>query len=139
MRSNFDRNPQLSERIALVPHALSHVAGEPVRFAAKGAASFMFAQGEIEARTDTIDALVERQGLERVDFIKMDIEGAERAALIGARNTIARHKPKLAISGYHSEDDLIIIPMLIKRLHPDYEIHFGHYTNFEWETVVYAA
>ncbi|AYO82076.1 FkbM family methyltransferase [Methylobacterium brachiatum] len=139
MRANFDRNPQLAERIALVPHALSHAAGETVRFAAKGAGSFMHAQGEIEARTDTIDQLVERQGLDRVDFIKMDIEGAERSALIGARTTIARHKPKLAISGYHSEDDLIIIPMLIKRLNPDYEIHIGHHTNFEWETVVYAA
>jgi hypothetical protein len=29
--------------------------------------------------------------------------------------------------------------MLIKRLHPEYEIHIEHYTNCEWETVVYAA
>jgi FkbM family methyltransferase len=139
MRSNFARNPRLAERIEIVPHALSQHAGEIVRLSNKGAGSRMMDDGEIEAKTDTIDQLVERKGLKQVNFIKMDIEGAERLALVGARNTIAKHKPKLAISGYHSDDDLIIIPMLIKRLHPEYEIHVEHYTNCEWETVVYAA
>ena len=39
--------------------------------------------------------------MERVDFIKMDIEGAEPKALIGAERTIREHRPQLAISVYH--------------------------------------
>ena len=53
----------------------------------------------------TIDKIVEELQLERVDFIKMDIEGAERKALVGARNTLAKLKPRLALAGYHLEDD----------------------------------
>ena len=48
----------------------------------------------------TIDDTVQALGLERVDFIKMDIEGAERQALRGARRTIARWKPSLSICAY---------------------------------------
>ena len=58
----------------------------------------------------TIDKIVEELQLERVDFIKMDIEGAERKALAGARNTLAERKPRLALAGYHLEDDQTKIP-----------------------------
>lgn len=49
----------------------------------------------------TIDDIVSEQKLSKVDLIKMDIEGAEENALLGARETIIRFKPKLAISLYH--------------------------------------
>ncbi len=53
----------------------------------------------------TIDRLVKKHGLERVDLIKMDIEGAERNALEGARATMAEWKPRLALCVYHLPDD----------------------------------
>src|SRR5436309_2024868 len=43
----------------------------------------------------TIDKLVDELKLERVDFIKMDIEGAEQRALQGARATLAKHHPRM--------------------------------------------
>ena len=55
----------------------------------------------------TIDKIVNELGLERVDFIKMDIEGAEVAALTGARETLRRFRPRLAIAVYHREGDLV--------------------------------
>jgi len=53
-------------------------------------------------------------------FIKMDLEGSEISALLGAQQTIRRNKPQLAISLYHSLPDMWNIPMLIKELVPEY-------------------
>jgi FkbM family methyltransferase len=66
----------------------------------------------------TIDKLVEELHLDRVDYIKMDIEGAEKKALTGAKNTVARFKPRMAISLEHLPDDTDAIPALIERLWP---------------------
>ena len=73
----------------------------------------------------TIDKIVEELQLERVDFIKMDIEGAERKALVGARNTLAKLKPRLALAGYHLEDDQTKIPEIVLAARPDYDMNCG--------------
>ena len=73
----------------------------------------------------TIDKIVEELQLERVDFVKMDIEGAERKALVGARNTLAKLKPRLALAGYHLEDDQTKIPEIVLAARPDYNMKCG--------------
>lgn len=70
-------------------------------------------------------------------FIKMDIEGAELAALKGAEQTIRQHKPKLAICVYHKIEDLYEIPQLISS-YGDYTFYMRHYTPYQTETVLYA-
>jgi len=60
--------------------------------------------------------------VEQVNVIKMDIEGAEMEALRGARQTILKHKPHLAISVYHNEGDYITIPLYILSLVPEYMV-----------------
>jgi len=84
-------------------------------------------------QTKTIDSL----GLERVSFIKMDIEGAELNALKGAEKTILKDKPKLAICIYHSLEDMISIAEYIHKLIPEYKLYVRQY-NFITETVLYA-
>lgn len=64
----------------------------------------------------TIDKIVEELALERVDFIKLDIEGAEKNALRGGRHTIERHLPAISIAGEHLDDDHSAIPALITNL-----------------------
>lgn len=71
-------------------------------------------------------------------LVKMDIEGAEYEALVGARETIINEKPKLAISIYHRYNDIWFIQRFIKSLRPDYKFFLGHHSNTYLETILYA-
>ncbi len=76
---------------------------------------------------------------DRVDFIKMDIEGAEMLALQGAQDTIKKYRPKLAISIYHSNEDMIDIPEYIHKLVPEYRLFVRAHTMGAAETVLYCV
>lgn len=71
-------------------------------------------------------------------YIKMDIEGAELDALIGAEEIIKRCKPKLAICVYHKPEHFWEIPFYIKKMLPEYKIYLRHHSYDVTETVCYA-
>jgi FkbM family methyltransferase len=73
----------------------------------------------------TIDKLVAELKLERVDFIKMDIEGAEQRALRGGRETLAKYHPRLSLSSYHEPDDPAKIPLLVREGWNGYQMECG--------------
>lgn len=73
----------------------------------------------------TIDKLVAELNLRRVDFVKMDIEGAEQRALLGAQKTIAKYRPRMALSVYHLPDDVQEIPRLTLHAWPGYNVVCG--------------
>lgn len=73
----------------------------------------------VQIRLTTIDQIVTALNLERINFIKMDIEGSERQALRGGRNAIARFRPHLAVALEHLPNDAEELPALIKQLWPD--------------------
>lgn len=83
----------------------------------------------------SIDKILEGK---KATFIKMDVEGSELASLRGAKKTILKYRPKLAISVYHKPEDIIEIPNYILSLVPDYKLYIRHYSTFLWETVLYA-
>lgn len=85
-----------------------------------------------------LDSYLNENGINSLDFIKMDIEGAEMSALTGARETIKNLKPNLAICIYHKRDDIFNIPKFIKELNPDYKLHIGIYSSTFCEIVLYA-
>jgi hypothetical protein len=68
----------------------------------------------------------------------MNIEGAEIDALCGARSTIKRWMPKLAISVYHRPSDLWRIPRLVRELGPHYDLFLRQHDGGVIETVLYA-
>ena len=73
----------------------------------------------------TIDKMTAELGLDRVDFIKMDIEGAEVRALRGARVTIAKHHPLMALSAYHNPADPVEVPQTVKAAWSGYRLECG--------------
>lgn len=73
----------------------------------------------------TIDKLVDELKLARVDFIKMDIEGAEQRALAGGRATIAKYHPRMSLCTYHVPSDPEKIPELVRAAWPGYTMQCG--------------
>ena len=71
-------------------------------------------------------------------LIKMDIEGAEMNALLGAQNTIKTYKPLMAISIYHKPEDLSVIPLWLKQQCPDYHLFARKYNGNSCDFVLYA-
>lgn len=109
---------------------------ETLKFNADLSGSSMISEeGTTTIECDSVDNLIKN---ECVTFIKMDIEGAELNALIGAKNTISKCKPKLAISIYHKPEDIINLIMYIKSIVPEYKFYLRHYSTTMADTVLYA-
>jgi FkbM family methyltransferase len=75
---------------------------------------------------------------EKPTFIKMDIEGSEIQAILGAKTLIQTYKPKLAICLYHKPEDMIEIPKLIKEILPEYKFLLKQHRDINTETVLYC-
>lgn len=105
-----------------------------------GGSSGTFMTGQRTAKDEGIKIVsLDEDIAEPVTFIKMDIEGSEISALLGAKRHIQNDFPKLAICTYHIVSDMWEIPRLIDTIHPGYRFFIRHYDFPQnWETVVYA-
>ena len=142
LRANLALNPELSQRIEVVERALWERSGEVLRFAQAGRCTTVLggdgAGSDLEIETVTLDDFVREAGIDRLDLVKMDVEGAELAVLEGARATLAAHAPKLALAAYHKDDDLVRIPQAIAAAREGYELYLGSFSPVEDETVLFA-
>lgn len=140
---NLRLNPSLQGIVNLVEYPLWEKKGKKVYFKDGGPGSRVafaeFDGFEGVTETQTIDDFYNERRLSKVDFIKMDIEGAEPYALRGGERVIRSHKPKLAIASYHSLDDFVNIPLWIHSLELGYKIYLDHSTIHWDETIVFAA
>jgi FkbM family methyltransferase len=76
----------------------------------------------VEAPLTTVDKLVAELQLPRVDFIKMDIEGAEQRAVVGSKDTIGRFHPRMSLCIYHVKGDEVNVPRLVHDAYPNYQV-----------------
>jgi hypothetical protein len=76
---------------------------------------------KVKVKTMTLDSFCKEYNVERVDFIKIDAEGSEREIIKGAKETIKRFKPKMAIAAYHLPDDKKVILELVLSIRNDYK------------------
>ncbi len=123
-RRNFKKLCEYAKTAPFPVHchnvAVCDVAGEAV-FDASGNRNAGLCTGRGGATVHTLppDDLV---GELAVDYIKYDVEGAERAALLGTAKTIARCRPTLKIACYHRSRDLFDLPLLLHGITPDYRL-----------------
>jgi len=89
-------------------------------------------QNGIMVSAMTIDSFVEQNRLDKVDFIKADIEGAERMMLDGAKNTLTKFAPKLSLCTYHLPDDKEVLTQKIRKYNPNYHIVYKWEKLFAW-------
>jgi FkbM family methyltransferase len=127
----------VSARITVLPCAVGKEDGT-ARFRAGGLASSKVAEtgATLEVECRTLDSALKG---EHPTFIKMDLEGAEPDALLGAAKTMARCRPVMAVCAYHKCEHLWTIPKLLKAANPDYGIFLRRYAEDCWETVYYAV
>jgi FkbM family methyltransferase len=156
LKATIDLNGTLSGRIILAPYALADTMGE-AKFTVS---NLYFSASRLQDGTEgniadlaerkrkrkpdkeavvtekvsvtTLDSYVHENDLERVDFIKADIEGAERLMLKGARNVLRDFGPKLAICTYHLPDDPEVLEGLVRDANPKYVIEHKYKKMYAW-------
>lgn len=90
----------------------------------------------IKMPAKTVDGIL---GGKPATLIKYDVEGCEKEALLGSTNTIGKYQPKLIVSLYHRTEDFLTLPILIKKLNPNYKIFLRHHPYYPaWDTNLYC-
>lgn len=129
-REYLDKYKEIySKKISIYPYALLDKNGETDFFIGSnmnGENSINNLSGtckeHIKVKTKTIDDFVTENKISKVDFIKADIEGAERYLLLGAKETMKKFAPKLAICTYHLNDDPEVLENIILKANPKYKV-----------------
>ncbi|MEG6520883.1 FkbM family methyltransferase [Desulfotomaculum sp. 1211_IL3151] len=109
-----------------------------LRFFPAAKAGAIVEDGDIEIAVTSLDTFFSNKQ-DIPTFIKMDVEGAEKQALLGAENIIKTHKPQLALCVYHKFEDLYELPCILKEFRTDYQFYLRHYSESYIETVLYAV
>jgi len=141
---NMELNSAHISNVTVVEKPVSETSGKEFFIFEDGPASQLREVNEssgkegVKVTSISIDDFVERNHIEKIDMIKMDVEGSELSALKGAVNTIKKFKPKLAICVYHKECDFDEIPKFIDSLGIYEKYNLKHHGIQLGETVLYC-
>jgi len=128
--------PEIRSRVSTRQVAV-HSQRATLRFeSGDGAGSNLTEAGDLEVQAERLDDIV---GDLAPTFLKMDIEGAEPLAISGARQTLSRSSPTLAICLYHRREHLWEVPRLILEANPRYRLSLRRHSDESWETVCYGV
>lgn len=122
-------------RVRIAPVAVGSRRGR-LRFEMTGTAGSSIGSGDETVEVAPLDEILADS---RPTYIKFDVEGAERDALVGGSETISANMPVLAVCLYHRPEDLWDLPLLVQSLRPDYRLHVRRHSDERWETVLYAV
>lgn len=101
-----------------------------------GRGSSVRSTGTRKLAVTKIDTLFQVQ---RVSYIKTDVEGAEKQALSGGFHTLKRDKPKLNLALYHRSEDIFALPLFLNEINPDYKIYLRQHPHIPaWDLNLYA-
>ena len=138
LEANLHANPVLARRIELRFEALWEREALLELTPGGPGSSVEVGRGSGRIPAVSLDALLRRGTPERVDFLKLDIEGAERSALRGARELIREQAPRIAAAIYHRADDILVLPRLLDELLPAYRFALTHRSLHQFDTMLFA-
>ena len=79
-------------------------------------------------------------GGDECTYIKYDVEGAEKQAIIGSHGTIEKYSPKICTALYHRAYDLIDLPLQLNEIMPEYKFYMRQYSYYPaWETNLFCV
>jgi len=139
---NIELNSKYKENITIIKKALYKNSKEDFSIIPSGGATRINNERSSckeKIKTLSLDDAVSQGEIKRIDFIKLDIEGAELNCLEGAKNSIKTFKPQMAISLYHCDSDYCDILLYLKSLVPEYKFYFNHHTAIAWESILYVT
>lgn len=106
-------------------------------FAAKAGRNSALAKQGIPTQMRSLDSVLDGAPC---TMLKLDVEGAEHQALLGAQQTIKTHHPRLNVACYHRNEDLFDLPALLKELDPSYKLYLRHHPYVPaWDVNLYAV
>lgn len=106
-------------------------------FAAKAGRNSALAKQGIPTQMRSLDSVL---GGAPCTMLKLDVEGAEHQALLGAAQTIKTHHPRLNVACYHRNEDLFDLPALLKELDSSYKLYLRHHPYVPaWDVNLYAV
>jgi FkbM family methyltransferase len=115
LRKNFERSP----KVTIYPYALGHKA-QKARITDNEILSAISSDGPIEIEIKTLDEILLSSG-EPVTFLKADVEGGEFQLLLGAEELIRKYKPKIAVTVYHTANNVPQMQTFLSQVQPSYQ------------------
>ncbi|MBQ4575426.1 MAG: FkbM family methyltransferase [Clostridia bacterium] len=98
---------------------------DTLSFHTQGSRNSSLTKGNGDAvSVDSVDNIAAELGIGHVDYIKYDVEGVEREALLGSAGIIKRDAPDLLVSAYHRNEDIFALPLLLHELNPNYKLYY---------------
>ena len=91
--------------------------------------------------------IINDYNISQIDFIKSDVEGAERIMVNDLVDIVNQHRPQLAISIYHTQhddntksplSDIVEIPLKLMKHAKNYNFYINFYSFERWEIVLYC-
>jgi FkbM family methyltransferase len=129
---------KVEDRIVPLKVLLSDKDGtSKIKMTGSASSSILVNEGT-EVECTTLDSFVVKNNIERIDFIKLDVEGAEIDVLKGTVETIRKCKPKMAISVYHKPEDIILITSFLRGLLSESKFYLRHFSDNFSETVLFV-
>ncbi len=134
---NFKRlqaNTEHIKNINCINACVSNFCGE-IHFSSNGGRNGNISENGKTVKCLTVDEITKESP---VTYIKFDVEGQEKDAILGAKETIKHLKSKMLISCYHRSEDIFTLPLLVASIRDDYKIHIRHNPYIPaWDTQFY--
>ena len=92
-----------------------------------------------EVAAASLSHLLSEYGDPKIDYIKFDVEGAEREAIEGCLPVIKRDRPALLVSLYHRREDLFALPLYLSSVLEGYDFYLRRFRYIPaWDLNLYA-